>query len=333
MRTLVSASASEIFRDAQRTKRERKTFWLVRKSQSNWEKSRSAASRGAKSSGGAKLINGRRMGVAPRACRLLQSDSHCSAARVTTTRLPVSDEEVRLLTLPSDFFENIPGARLDQEPSHVLTKLRGLIRRRGGALLDVLHAIDGADTGFEDKFTAFDARPSTERHLAASVKRSKKSALANDGSARFRVVQYCESVGHLRIFQASLNDDGALPDRGHAYVGRKRFTYALAPAEAVETCFRKQDGVIFAAGDFAQARVYIATQFAKVEIGTDVENLGLAAEAAGAHAGDLAKIRKRGAVRRNKAIADVVAAKHGGKAESRGRVARNVLQAVNGNVD
>src|SRR5260370_32798563 len=59
----------------------------------------------------------------------------------------------------------------------------------------------------------------------------------------------------------------------------------------------------------------------------------MAAESAGADARVLAQIGKRGAIGGDEAVADVLAAKDGGKGKPRSDFGGNVLYAVNGDVD
>src|SRR5258708_23587799 len=68
-------------------------------------------------------------------------------------------------------------------------------------------------------------------------------------------------------------------------------------------------------------------------MGTNVAELRLAAETAGADARALAQIGKRGAIGGDEAVADVLAAKDGGKGKPRRDFGGNVLDAVNGDVD
>jgi len=144
------ASANERASDALRSSSARKTFWLVRNSQSNCERSRSALSNGVKSSGGAKLIRGNRMGVARRASSSRQSDSPCPAARVTTMRLPASGDAVALATLAPHFFEDALRSGFHQKTGHMFAELRCVFRRRRGTLFHILQAVDRTDARLED---------------------------------------------------------------------------------------------------------------------------------------------------------------------------------------
>ena len=83
--------------------------------------------------------------------------------------LPASGDGDASATLASHCFQDGLRAGFEKEASYVFAKRGGLVRGGGGALADVLRAIDRADTGFEDEFAAFGACPSSERNLAATL--------------------------------------------------------------------------------------------------------------------------------------------------------------------
>ena len=91
--------------------------------------------------------------------------------------------------LAPDFFEDGLRAGLQEQASDVFAKSGGLIGRCGGALADILRAVDGADAGFEDEFAALGARPGTEGNLAAALQCGEQSTLGDDGGARFGVAE------------------------------------------------------------------------------------------------------------------------------------------------
>src|SRR5690348_9053493 len=99
----------------------------------------------------------------------------------------------------------------------------GLIERSGGALLDVLLAVDAAHASFEDEFVAFDAGPGAERNLAAAFESGEQRAFGDDRAARFGVVEFLEGDGGFGVVGATFDSDGALADGGKKNVGRKNF--------------------------------------------------------------------------------------------------------------
>src|SRR5260370_35945522 len=97
--------------------------------------------------------------------------------------------------LAPDFFEDGLRASLKEEASDVFAESGGLLGRCGGALADILSAVDGADTGFEDEFTAFRARPGTEGNLAAALQSGEQSALGDNGGAGLGGVARAKDLG------------------------------------------------------------------------------------------------------------------------------------------
>jgi len=61
--------------------------------------------------------------------------------------------------LAPDFFEDGLRAGLEEQASDVFAESGGLLGRCGGALADILSAVDGADAGFEDEFAALGTGP------------------------------------------------------------------------------------------------------------------------------------------------------------------------------
>src|SRR5260221_5127204 len=276
---------------AQRCWTARKAFWLVKKTQSNRTEFLRHASSSARLSAGANATSGSKIGSAPESRRASTSDWLCSSARVTTTRLPASGLWFISATGALHLFENRSRAAFSENARKMFAKLRGLIGRRGGLLADVLGAVDGTNNGFHHEFTALHSDPSANRHLAATLQSGKQSAFGDDRGTRFHVVQLGQKFVGVAIAHTGLDGDGALPDRGQRNIGRNRFSDFLAPAEAVEACFRKDDGVVFATFHFAEPHVHIAAKFAKVEIWAIVPQLSLSAQAARADSGALLQIR------------------------------------------
>src|SRR6267143_2315661 len=118
-------------------------------------------------------MRGSRMGMAPWPESLSKSSELCSVARVMTMRFPARGDAKGSAKLTSYCFEDGLGAGFEEEAGDVFAKSGGLVWRCGGALADILRAVDGADAGFENKFAALDARPGAERNLAAALQRGE----------------------------------------------------------------------------------------------------------------------------------------------------------------
>src|SRR6266849_4255067 len=252
-------------------------------------------------------------GLAPRASSARTSDSVCSEARVMRIFLPASGDAEASTMLAPDFFEDGLRAGLEEQASDVFAESGGLLGRGGGALADILRAVDGTDAGFEDKFAAFRARPSAERHLAAALQSGEQSAFGDNGGARLGVVERAKDFGGFGVGKATFGGNRTLTHGGEKNIGRKCFGDAIAPAEAIEAGFGEEDGVVFTALRLAEAGVDIAAKIADIEIGTNVAKLRLSAKAAGANTRALAQIGQCGAAAGDEAISNVFAAKHGGK--------------------
>ena len=209
----------------------------------------------------------------------------------------------------------------------------GLIGRSGGALLYVLRAVNAADTGFEDEFVAFEACPRADRNLATAFKRAEKRAFGDDGAACFGIVELFNGGGGFGVIGAAFDADGALADGRQENVGRENFGDAMRCAEAIEARFGEHDGVVFAAFDFAEARVNVAAKIANVEIGAKMKELRAATEAAGADAGAFTESCEIGAVVGDETVANVFAPENRGEREAGRRFRRNIFDAVDGDVD
>src|SRR5258708_10028839 len=101
--------------------------------------------------------------------------------------------------LAPDFFEDGLRAGLEEQASDVFAESGGLLGRCGGALADILRAVDGTDAGFEDEFTAFRARPGAEGNLAAALQSGEQSAFGDDGGARLGVVERAKDFGGFGV--------------------------------------------------------------------------------------------------------------------------------------
>src|SRR5271165_3226717 len=329
---VATASRREIFNCSERSWRARTAFWLVKKTQSYSPMRPRESSRDRKSSGGASVTIGSRIGCAPRSRNASSRGWLCSAARVITTRLPERALAESSATRALHLFKNAASAAFDEQLGHVLSELRSLIRRSRGTLANILDAIHGADHGVHHQLAAFDARPRAEGHLTAALQSGKQRTLGDDRGARFGIIKFAENVRGFRVFHAGFDGDGALPHGRQGNFGRKGFGDFLAPAEAVESRFGKNDGVVLAAFDFAQARVHVAPEFANIQIGAVMAQLRLAAQAAGADARALLEVGERSAFMGDEAITHVIAAADRGKMEPTGRFRGNILNAVDGKI-
>lgn len=190
-------------------------------------------------------------------------------------RFPASELGEFSSTLASHLFENGLGAGFNEQPGHVLAKLRCLLWRRRGVLLHAMHAVDGADARIDNELAVFDTGERAHGDLASAMERPKQRALGNDSRACFRVIKRGQQFLSFTILQPAFHRDGALAHGRHAHFGRKNFGNALAESQAVQPRFRNDDRLVLAAFHFAEARVHVAAQIAQIQVGTKVPQLGL----------------------------------------------------------
>src|ERR1700719_1066447 len=112
---------------------------------------------------------GWRTGLAPRASSSRTNDSVCSDARVMRIFRPASGDAEASAKLAPDGFEDGLRAGFEEQAGDVFAESGGLVGCGGGALADILRAVDGADTGIEDEFVAFGAGPGAKGNLAAAL--------------------------------------------------------------------------------------------------------------------------------------------------------------------
>src|SRR5882724_4109492 len=177
-----------------------------------------------------------------------------------TMRLPPREDGERSATPAVNLLENFAGSRIDEELRNTSAEFASLFGRRGCTLADVLRAVWRTNDGVNGEFSPFEACPRAKRNLTATLERSEQGALRNYGLTSFEIVKRRESVGNLCVFETCLNAESALADGRHAHVRRKNLGDAIAPAKTIEPRFSEQDGIVFAALDFAQTGVNVPAQ-------------------------------------------------------------------------
>ena len=128
------------------------------------------------------------------------------------------------------------------------------------------------------------SRPRAERNLAAALQFVEQSALGSDASARFGIVERGDKLRGLGVARARFDSERALADGRKHDVRVHNLRDSCRSAEAIDAGDGQHDGVEFAGVEFFQARVHVAAQIQRIEIGTSVAELRLAAQAAGADA-------------------------------------------------
>ena len=144
-------------------------------------------------------------------------------------------------------------------------------------------------SGVEDDTGQLEAGPQHLRidpdwGMATGPQRGEQGPLRHDGGAGEGTRDLVEQAGDERIFPA-LDAQGPLPN-GPKHLGRSQGERnAVSQLEALQPGGREDEGVVFSGVEFAEAGLDIAADFGELQIGTQVQQLGLAAEAPRAHAG------------------------------------------------
>src|SRR5579859_1597970 len=162
---------------------------------------------------------GWRTGLAPRASSSRTSDSVWPEARVMRILRPTSGDAEASAMLGANCFENSLSSRFEEQARNVFAERGGLLRRRGGALTDILRAVDGTDAGFEDKFAMFGTGPGADGNLAAALQGCEQRTFRDDSGAGFRIVESAENIRCFVIRKAALRGDGTLTYGGKKNVG------------------------------------------------------------------------------------------------------------------
>ena len=108
----------------------------------------------------------------------------------------------------------------------------------------------------------------------------------------------------------------------------------IRESKPLETGFGQNERIALAVGQLSQPGLDVATDWRHLQVGPDVKDLSLAAKAARA---DLRagweRLKQRFRIAADECIAGRFARRHGGERQARDFVRRQILQAVNGDVD
>ena len=131
-----------------------------------------------------------------------------------------------------------------------------------------------------------------DRHLASSAQLVQQSAFAGRGSAGVGIIEKRELFSCGGIARADFNSQSALPSGGAHDVCRDDLLHQLRLAKTIQPRCGKNDGIVFALFQLAQARVDVAAQGMNLEVRAKRLELRLAAKAAGADARAAAASRR-----------------------------------------
>ena len=175
---------------------------------------------------------------------------------------------------------------------------------------------------------------SRDRNEAPSTQGSQKSPLCRTSETRGRVVERANDFVNCGVVRPSLDSQRALTNRRKHKFITKVLRYPICVAEPVKPGGRQHDGVETAFIEFAEPCVDVASNRNELKIRTRGAKLRLSAKTACADYCVLRKLLKRiCAGASNEHIARVFAFAYRADLQPCGKLGRQVLETVDGNVD
>jgi hypothetical protein len=172
-----------------------------------------------------------------------------------------------------------------------------------------------------------------DRRVAARPEPGDDGALGAQLDERFAIGQIGRSSGGGRTgVIAGLERERALPGRRGQRPQAEAEAGLAAAAEPLETGRGEDDPVDLAVGALPQPRIDVASQLDDVEVGTDGEQLRAAADARGSDPRPFGNLGDRPA-RPDPDVGGVRTRRDAGEREALGQLTRQVLGAVDGEVD
>jgi hypothetical protein len=169
--------------------------------------------------------------------------------------------------------------------------------------------------------------------LAAAAEFPEESTLAGGGGAGGIIIKKCDDRPGYRVTVADFDCQGALSRSGGHRFYRDHLTDQLRFAQAIQAGGGKNDSLILAGFEFAQARVNIAAQRVNLKILTKGLQLGLTAQAAGANVCLMRQRFNAGKLQGTKNVARIFARGDGGNFEIDAQFRGQIFQAVHGKVN
>ena len=175
-------------------------------------------------------------------------------------------------------------------------------------------------------------RMTGDGHLTAAVQTGQETALGFHADAGGAVFHAGQQFQHFTVITTAFDAQGTLAHGGHEG-GRLEMVHAVrGKTQTLEPGGGQHDGVVFAFLHLAQAGIHIAAQGKDLQVGTQIEQLGLTAQAAGAHAGPLGQFVQRGVAVGEQAVHADLTLGHAAQDEALGQDHGHVLDAVHGQV-
>ena len=168
--------------------------------------------------------------------------------------------------------------------------------------------------------------------FAAAVEREGDFAFRGDPRRRFLVVQASQQIARRLIAGAAFHADGALTRRRQAIGDVESCANALLKFEAHQARAGKDDRVVLAFVEFAEAGADVAAQVREPQIGPQAFELALAAQARSADDGFLRQVGKAAVIVRHERIARVATLAGHGQLEAFGKLRRDVFHRMHGDI-
>ena len=189
------------------------------------------------------------------------------------------------------------------------------------------------DEAVQAKLVAVEYGKRRDRYATAAAESTQEGALGRRRHAGVAVVDGGGDASRLVVVAPRLDGEGALARRGqHRFQGNdlRRF---VEPAQSRERGGGDDNGVEFARFHLRQARVDVAPDGDDLHVGPQEAQLCGATHAARADARARSQLRQRRLAAAHQRVAGVFAARDGGQGEAVGVSRRQVLEAVDGDVD
>src|SRR5271165_7030047 len=176
-------------------------------------------------------------------------------------------------------------------------------------------------------------RKGADGDLAASAEAVEQRTLASGGGAGRIVVQECQVFPRGRVPFTDFDAERTLSGSRAHDLGGNDLLDQFRLAQAPQTGKSKDDGVVFALLELAQACVDVATQGMNIKIGADGFELRLAAQAGGAHKRALRQVFDSRIKPRAEGVTRILPFRNRSDFESRRKFSWQVFQRMDSKID
>ena len=193
-------------------------------------------------------------------------------------------------------------------------------------------AVGGQGLDRQDKVIVLEEGVSADRRAATALQGGHGAPLGRDGQGRRSVTQG-RQPGKVAIRLPGLDGQGALARSRWGVPGIDEAAGQVRKAQPVQARGRQQDSVGLAGPELLQPGIDIAAQHAHVEVGPQVQALGLAAERGRAQAGALGQVFQTFGDQADEGVPRVLSLGDSRQDQALGRGDGHVLERVDGAVN